>query len=91
MKHMLVRNKVKNYDTWRRIVDSQKPLHQDAGLRLLHLWRTSGNRNEVYLLFEMWDEEKAKAFVISPENPRIGREAGVIDGEVRYLEELEGY
>jgi hypothetical protein len=91
MRYLLGRNKVKDYGNWRRVFDSHKDLHAEAGLQLLHLWRSSADRNDVYFLFEMADEEKAREFVNSPENPRIARTAGVVDGEIRYLDELEGY
>ncbi len=91
MRYMLCHNKVRDYEVWRRIFDSHKPLHVDAGLRLLKIWRSMEDDRDIYFLFEILDLEKARAFVTAPGNEQIGRDAGVIKGEILYLEELAGY
>jgi hypothetical protein len=88
---MLCRNKVQDYEVWRRIFDSHKPLHLKAGLQLSKIWRSMEDDRNIFFLFEILDLEKARVFVSAPDNEQIGRDAGVIDGEILYLEELAGY
>lgn len=35
--------------------------------------------------------DRAKAFVNAPEGAKAGKEVGVLEGEIRFLEEAEGY
>ena len=86
MQHMLVRNKVRDFDTWKAIFDQQMGVARAAGLELVHLWRSQGDPNEVYFLFTMQDRERAEAYVTAPESAEVGVRSGVIDGEIVSLE-----
>jgi len=90
MIYMLCRNRVRNYEKWRTIFDSHASVHRKAGLSLVHLWRSVDDAHTVFFLFEVHDLERAKAFIIAPEGAKAGKGAGVIEGEIRFLEEVDG-
>lgn len=91
MIHLLCRNKVADFDKWKKVFDSHTEAHQESGLRLLNLWRSLDDENDVYFLFEVSDIDKANAFMKTPEAAEAGRISGVIDGEVRFLKTGEGH
>ena len=45
MKYMLVRNKVRDYEVWKEVFDAQQGPGQEAGLELVHLWRSLDDPN----------------------------------------------
>jgi hypothetical protein len=83
---MLVRNRVEDYSTWKRIFDSQESAAQEAGLTLTDLWRDIEEPSNVFFLFRVADLDKARAFLADPQSAEVGRRAGVVDGEVYFLE-----
>jgi hypothetical protein len=91
MIYMLCMNRLKDYTVWRRIFDSYKQAHIEAGFHLKNIWCSSDDQNEVYFIFALDDKSKAEEFMNSPENARIGAEAGVIDGWVKYIDALPLY
>lgn len=86
MIHMLCRNRVRDFETWKAVFDSHVDAHRSAGLRLLHMWRRDGDLNEVFFLFEADDRQRAQEFVADPAGAEAGRIAGVLDGEIIFLE-----
>ena len=86
---MLVKNRVENYSRWKRVFDSQDPVAKEAGLHLTDLWRDVDDPNIVFFVFRINNLEKAQAFLADPKSAEIGKEAGVIDGEVHFLEKSE--
>lgn len=91
MVYMLCMNKLKDYKVWRKIFESQKSAYIEAGLHLKNLWNSTDNQNEVYFVFAVDDVEKGEAFLFAPENKHIGKEAGVVDGWIKYVSELSLY
>ena len=91
MQYMLCRNKVRDYDVWKRIFDSHAEAHREAGLKLVKFWRSIDDPNEIHFLFEIHNMETAKAFVTQPDRKNVAEEAGLIEGAIYYLEEAEGY
>lgn len=85
MIHMLCRNRVEEYQRWKRIFDSHASAHRAAGLELTNLWRDVADANTVFFLFTVGDMERARAFIADPAAAEVGRAAGVIDGEVHFL------
>lgn len=79
MTHLLVRHKVADFPQWKKVFDSHKEAQGKAGLKLKQIFRSLADSNEVFLLFEVSDLEKAKAFLYSPEVPKAKEESGVID------------
>lgn len=90
MIHMLCRNRVEDYDRWKRVFDSDPTAHREAGLELVALWRSLEDPNDIHFLFEVESVERARAFVEAPESAEAGEEAGVLDGEIHFLEPVSG-
>ena len=85
---LLSRNRVKDFDRWKVIFDAQEGAGHAAGLHLLKMWTALEDKNNVFFTFEVQDIEKARAFLNDPKSAEIGEEAGVIDGEYHFLNEL---
>jgi hypothetical protein len=85
---MLVRNRVEDYSTWKRVFDSQESAAREAGLRLTDLWRDIQDPNNVFFIFQVADLDKARAYIADPKSAEVGRKAGVLDGEVQFLERV---
>ena len=83
---MLVRNTVEDYGRWRRVFDAQAAAGRSAGLNVLQMWRSVDDPNEVYFLLDVEDRARAEAFMQTPESAAVGIEAGVVEGDVRFLE-----
>jgi heme-degrading monooxygenase HmoA len=79
MTYMLVRHKVADFSAWKLIFDSHSAAQQQSGLRAPKILRNLDDPNEVVLLFEVTDLEKARAFVSSPEVPAAKEQSGVVD------------
>ena len=77
--HLICRNKVTDFEKWKAVFDSHAEAHAEFGLKLQNLWRGVDNPNEVFMLFEVENEEKARAFVTSPEVPDAQSQAGVVE------------
>ena len=91
MLHMIVRNRVADFSEWKRIFYSHAEAHREAGLRLIHLWQSIEDENNVYFLFEVADIEKTRAFITAPEGTEAGKIAGVVEGEIHFLRVTEEY
>ncbi len=77
MVHMLVQHKVEEFGKWKPIYDGHQEARAAAGLKDLHLWHNIDDPNEIVLLFEISNVEKAKAFVQSPDLKERMAAAGV--------------
>ncbi len=91
MTHMLCRNKVTDFETWRDVFASHAAAHREAGLKLLHLWHATEDANNVFFLFEVQDVDKAMAFINAPAAADAGEDSGVLEGDYYYLESAVGY
>jgi hypothetical protein len=89
MAYLLCRNRVRDYDTWKRIFDSHAAAHREVGLHRVHVWQDEDDPQEVYFVFEVDDVEAAKAFLDAPESEEAGLAAGVLDGEARFVDSLD--
>src|SRR3970040_2388876 len=76
MQCMLCRNRVRDYEVWKRIFDSHASAHRAAGMNLVRLWRVVDESNNIFFLFEISDIERAKLYVSMPDSER--REAGSV-------------
>lgn len=83
---LLVRNRVEDVDRWKRVFDSQSAAGAAAGLTVVQVWRSVDAADEVFFLLEVEDRAGAEAFMASPESAAVGVEAGVLDGEVHFLD-----
>lgn len=88
---MLCRNRVEDYAKWRAVFDSHRDAHREVGLRLVNMWRSVEDPNNIFFLIEVASIEKATRFINSPESAKAGEESGVVDGEVNFVEDANNY
>ncbi len=74
---LLVRHTVKDFATWKAGYDTHLPKRQEAGLIEHRLLRGADDPNDVVLLFEARDLERARAFAASDELRERMRSLGV--------------
>ena len=86
---LLVRNRVRDVDTWKRVFDRQTAAGAAAGLTVLNVWRSVDAADEVFFLLDVEDRARAEAYMASPEAAAVGVEAGALDGEVHFLDAFQ--
>lgn len=91
MIYMLCRNRVADFSRWKAVFASHQAAHQQAGLRLLHVWRSLEEPNNVFFLFEVASMDKAREFISNPEAAKAGEASGVIDGEYHFVADAGAY
>ena len=79
MPYLLVRHKVLDFSKWKPAYDAHLPARQGAGLKEEHLLRNTDDPNEIVLLFEAKDIQKAKEFASSADLRATMQKAGVVD------------
>ncbi|MCO5760069.1 MAG: hypothetical protein NHG36_00975 [Chromatiaceae bacterium] len=79
MAFLLIRHKVKDFETWKTGYDAHQPKRTEAGLTEKFLLRGADDANEVVLLFEAQDLTRAKVFAASQDLREKMQEVGVID------------
>ena len=82
---LLVRNKVEDFAKWREYLVADKIPAEEYGLKLVSLWQSMDDPNEVFFLLDVADVDRANAFMARPESREIGEKSGVIDGEFYYI------
>ena len=91
MHNMLCRNRVVDFEKWKRTLRSHAEAHRAIGLRLVNLWRCVDDPNNVFFLFEVSSIEMAHEFVNSSGAAEAGKESGVIDGEWHIVEDCDAF
>src|SRR5262245_9924331 len=87
---LVIRHKVKDYGKWRPAFDGHARAQTSAGLTNPRVFRSSDDKNEVVILFDTDDTNKAKDFVASPDLKEAMAKAGVMDiPTVYFLETTE--
>ena len=90
MPFMLVRHKVQDYSNWKPIFDEHRTTRQAAGSMGGRLFRSADDRNELVMLLEWDDMEKAREFAQSQALLDTMKRAGVEDTpDVYFLIEVE--
>jgi hypothetical protein len=87
MTYLLCRNRVADFARWKAVFASHRQAHQQAGLRLMNLWRGVAEPNNVFFVFEVASVEKAQEFISNPESAKAGETSGVLDGEYHFVED----
>ncbi len=77
MTYVLVRHKVVDFIKWKLVYDRDLPARQRAGLTETHLLHNVQNHEEVVLLFEANDLQKALEFCNSVDLRDTLKQAGV--------------
>ncbi len=78
MTYLLIRQKVKDFAAWKAAYDGHAGARRSAGLTELHLLRSMDDSNDVLILFEASDVDKAKAFATSDDLRSAMQSAGVV-------------
>lgn len=87
MKYMLVRHKVADFDSWKRVFDSHAEAQRNAGLDVDKVLRNTDDPGEVFLLFAVTDPVRALEFVTSSDVPDAQEQSGVVDEpDIYFLE-----
>lgn len=76
---LLIRHRVRDFSEWKRGYDAHLPNRVAAGLTEKHLLRSATDDNEVVMLFEAQDLNRAKAFVESADLRATMQKVGVLD------------
>ena len=87
MPYLLIHHTVEDYDRWKPVFDEHAPLRQAAGSKGGYLFRSADNPNEVVMIMEMEDLDRARQFVGSDDLRQAMQKAGVTGPpEIRFLE-----
>jgi len=89
--YMLCRNRVAGFARWKAVFASHESAHQNASLRLVKMWRTVEDPDNIFFLFEVGSLEMARNFISNPEAAKAAEASGVIDGEYHFVEDAGGY
>jgi hypothetical protein len=76
---VLIRHKVRDFNAWKAGFDGHAPKRIEAGLSDKQVLRSSEDSNEVVLLLEAKDLNRAKAFVASADLRETMQSFGVVD------------
>lgn len=79
LNYLLIRHKVKDFTSWKRVYDTHLPKRNEATLREKYLFRGVSDPNEVIILFEATNLDLAKKFIESADLRETMEKAGVID------------
>ena len=88
MPYVVAKFKVNDYVQWRQHFDMGASMRKANGLISEHVFKNEGNPNEVALVFEWQDLEKAKQLMQSPELKERMKESGV-EGQPEIFLEAE--
>jgi hypothetical protein len=87
---MVVRHKVQDFRIWKDAFDAHAPVRLAAGLSNARLFCSTDDANEVFIVFDVADINKAKAFAASEEVREAMANAGVVDKpDVSFLNAIE--
>jgi hypothetical protein len=78
MNYVLVHHQVSDFAKWKPIYDAHESARQKAGLKEVSLLHKADDDNDVTLLFEAKDIERAKAFTESDDLKDAMKRAGVV-------------
>lgn len=82
---LIVRHKVKDYATWRPVFDGHVAKQRAAGLSHPRVMRSSDDKNEIVIIFDDMDTNKAKEFAHSPDLKEAMMKSGVVDVPTIYF------
>lgn len=91
MTYMLCRNRVKDFARWEAVFSSHDDDQQNSGLKLSNMWRSVDEPNNVFMMFEVSDIDKARAFISDPKAAEAGEISGVIDGECHFIQPADQF
>jgi hypothetical protein len=78
MIHAMVRQNVKDYDTWKKVFDEDGSNRKMAGSKGGHVFRSLEDPKNVFVLLEFEEMDKAKKFMGSEGLKEAMKKAGVV-------------
>ncbi len=94
MKYLHCQIRVKDFEKWKSVMENDAPAQEEAGLRLIHLWRSIDSPGhvfhpgEAFFVMEVQDAEKARAYFTSVSLTWARKHAGVHQYEWHFTEEV---
>ena len=79
MDYLMVRHKVADFDQWKTFFDSHKEVQLEYGLHFHMLHRNIDDPDELFIIFEIADLDRAREFLNSTELFIVQKQAGVLD------------
>jgi heme-degrading monooxygenase HmoA len=90
MPSLLIRHKVQDYETWESVFDEHEATRRAKGARGGRHFRSATDPNEVLLLLEWDDLERARLFADSDDLHEAMMRAGVTDRpDIWLLEDMD--
>src|ERR1700694_2072014 len=90
MPYLFIRHKVTDYPKWKSAFDKHGDTRQANGSRGGQLFRNANDPNELIILFEWDDLERARQFTQSEDLRQTMQRAGVVgQPDIYYLEAVE--
>jgi hypothetical protein len=87
---LLIRHRVADYDTWKRVFDGDADTCRAHGSGMARVFRSDSDPDEVWLLMEWDDLARARLFTRSDDLLDLIERAGVTDRpDYWYLEETD--
>jgi len=87
---VIVRHKVRDFDAWKPLFYADSKRQRDAACTRWNLTRNKHDRNELVIVFECEDLDKAKTVFSDPSLAELMKRAGVVDQpSIFFLEEVE--
>lgn len=89
MTHVLIRHKVSSYEDWKKVFDDFAENRKNSGELSYQVLQQEEDSDSLYLMFKWDGEEKAKAFLESPQLKEAMQKGGVTEApEVHFLNEV---
>ena len=90
MPYLLIRNKVADYSRWRPMFDEHGMVRKANGSKGARVFRSSSDSNDLIILCEWDDLNRARQFTDSDDLRQVMQKAGVSGKpDLYFLEELE--
>jgi heme-degrading monooxygenase HmoA len=92
MPYLIVRHKVRDYAKWKSAFDEHGATRKANGSKGGRLYRSAADPNELVVLFEWEDLDKAQQFAQSEDLRETMERAGVAgQPDLYFLEEIESF
>lgn len=88
MVNILIHAKIEDYNKWKPVFDEHSSFRAQMGSKSGKIFHTSGNPNEIFILFEWESIESAKKFSQSDNLKEAMKSSGLIGmPDIHFLEE----
>ncbi len=82
-------HKVENFDKWKTGFDAGAAMREQVGIKILGVYQSSDNENEVTVISEMASPELARAVLNSPEMKAAIEKSGAVSvPEIKILKQV---